>query len=167
MTLLLLLACTSPTVDSGETASAECGDPDGSGTDTGDLPNVLGGWTSTFGQEWYDDDCATDNLDAESEDWIGAFTMDGRAPDALYLEFMNTDERYWGAMDRNGGVSFSGRHTHSAGELQVQLGGLVYHDQGLDRDVIEGFAFLGLDTNGDQVIDCRGKGTWKALKSGL
>jgi hypothetical protein len=167
MILALLLACTgSPTVETGADASA-CGDPDGAGTDTGDLPNVLGAWTSTFAQNYYDDDCSTGNLSESSETWLGAFTLDGRAPDALRLSFNSADERYDGAMDPYGGVTFGGRHPHADGTLHVQLGGLVYRDQYQDRDVIDGTAFLGLDVDGDDVIDCRAKGSWKAFKSGL
>lgn len=167
MILALLLGCAGEPGDDTGPAEDVCGDPDGSGTDTGDIPNVLGAWTSTFAQNFYDDDCSTGNLNEDSEGWIGAFTLDGRAPDALYLEFNSADERYWGAMDRHGGVTFAGQHTHSEGTLHVQLGGLVYRDQYQDRDVIDGAAFLGLDTDGDGAIDCRAKGSWKAFKSGL
>lgn len=167
ISLLLLVSCTAGSGDTAGTAST-CGDPDGFGTDTGDLPNMLGNWTTaTFATSYYDDDCSTDNLDAESEDWIGAFEIDGRAPDALYLQFLNAPERFWGAMDQNGGITFSAAHAHSAGTLYVQLGGLVYHDKYQDRDTIDGFAFLGLDTDNDGTIDCRGKADWKAYKSGF
>jgi hypothetical protein len=166
LVLLGLLACAGPSGDSAA-PSAECGDIDGAGTDTGDVPNVLGNWTSSFAQNFYDDDCSTGNLDETSESWIGSFELDGRAPDALYLTFGRTDERYWGAMDKNGGISLSGQHVHSEGTLYAQFGGLVYHDQYQDRDTIDGSAFLGLDTDGDGNIDCRAKGSWKAYKSGL
>lgn len=165
---LLLPACVGPADgDSAGGPSDECGDPDGSGGDTGDLPNVLGAWTSSFAQNFYDDDCSTGNLDENSESWIGSFTMDGRVPDALYFSFNSAEERYWGAMDKNGGITFAGQHVHSEGTLYAQFGGLVYHDQYQDRDIIDGSAFLGLDTNDDGLIDCRAKGSWKAIKSGL
>lgn len=164
--LLLLVSCTAGDGDTAATA-ATCGDPDGFGTDTGDLPNMLGNWTSTFASGYYDDDCATDNLSDDSEDWISSFEIDGRAPDALYLTFQDSPERFWGAMDQNGGITFTAAHAHTAGTLYVQFGGLVYHDKGLDRDTINGFAFLGLDTDADGTIDCHAKGDWKALKSGF
>ena len=168
MTLFaLLLACSGPAADDTAGAASACGDPDGFGTDTGDIPNVLGGWTSTFAQNFYDDDCTAENLDADSEDWIGAFSVDGRAPDALYLEFNSAEGRFWGAMDQNGGISFTGTHENPAGMLSVQFGGLVYNDQYQERDVIDGAAFLGLDTDSNGTIDCRAKGSWKAFKSGL
>ncbi|MDP2316202.1 MAG: hypothetical protein Q8P41_25110 [Pseudomonadota bacterium] len=164
--LLALLACTGAPTDTGATAS-ECGDPDGFGTDTGDIPNVLGNWTSQFALNFYDDDCSTENLDADSESWIGSFELDGRAPDALYMSFGSSAERYWGAMDQNGGMTLAGQHVHPEGTLYAQFGGLVYRDQYQDRDVIDGSAFLGLDVDADGVIDCRAKGSWKAYKSGL
>jgi hypothetical protein len=168
MILLFFAACSGGPSDSANPdASEECGDLDGAGTDTGNLPNVLGSWTSTLNVTDDLDGCAAENLGPGTEDWVGAFTMDGRVPDALYIEFLNAEERYWGAMDRNGGVTFTGEHVHSAGTLYVQLGGLVYRDQGLDRDVIDGAAFMGLDADGDKVIDCPVKGAWKAIKSGL
>ena len=165
--MLLFLACTGAEDDTASEEAAECGDPDGFGTDTGNLPSVLGNWTSTFAQNFYDDDCSTDNLDAGSESWIGSFELDGRAPDALYMTFGRTPERYWGAMDQNGGITLSGQHEHPEGTLYAQFGGLVYHEQYQDRDMIDGSAFLGLDTDGDGEIDCRAKGSWKAFKSGL
>lgn len=166
--ILFLLACTGGADDSAPSDATACGDPDGFGGDTGDIPNVLGNWTSSFAQNFYDDDCATDNLDQETEGWIGSFELDGRAPDALYLEFLANDtERFWGAMDQNGGITISGQHTHSEGTMYAQFGGLVYHDQYQDRDVIDGSAMLGLDVDGDALIDCKAKGSWKAIKSGL
>ena len=168
MTLLsLLLACAGGADDTGSAADDACGDIDGAGTDTGNVPNVLGNWTSTFGQNFYDDDCSATSLSASSETWIGSFTVDGRAPDALYLEFGDDGERFWGAMDSQGGITFAGAHAHEAGTLHVQFGGLVYEDATLGRDIVDGAAFLGLDADGDGTIDCRAKGSWKAIKSGL
>lgn len=169
MTLLLLLACTGAPADDTSGASDDvCGDVDGPGTDTGNLPNVLGGWTSTFATAYFDEGCSIENLNRESEDWIGAFTLDGRAPDALFLEFTSLPgERYWGVMDPYGGVSFSGQHAHTAGTLYVQFGGMVFHDQNLDRDVIDGSVFMGLDMDGNGEIECPFKASWKAIKSGL
>lgn len=162
----LLTACAGPGGETGAEA-AECGDPDGFGTDTGDVPNVLGNWTSSFAQNFYDDDCTAAGFNASSEDWIGSFELDGRAPDALYMSFGSTDERYWGAMDQSGGITLAGQHVHAEGTIYAQFGGLVYHDQYQDRDTIDGAGFLGLDVDGDGKIDCRAKGSWKAYKSGL
>ncbi len=168
MLLGLLVGCTGA---GGETGAdpAECGDPDGFGTDTGDVPNVLGNWTSSFAANFYDDDCTASGFDENSETWIGSFELDGRAPDALYMSFNSADERYWGAMDQNGGITLSGQHVHVAGTIYAQFGGLVYHDTvgDSDRHVIDGAAFLGLDVDADGAIDCRAKGSWKATKSGL
>lgn len=168
---LLLLACTSgPAADSAPTDPA-CGDIDGDGgADTGNAPSAIGTWTSTFGGSWFDERCAVENFDRDTETWIGAFTVSGSLPDALYVYFGPSDnpftERFYGAMDRFGGITFSGRQAHSAGTIHANFGGLVYTDAGTGRDTISGSAFLGLDVDGDDVIDCSGQGDWKALKSG-
>ncbi len=162
-----LAGCTGRNADDTSSGSA-CGDPDGFGTDTGDIPAVLGNWTSTWAQLYFDDGCSTENLDRDTEGWIGSLEMDGRAPDALYMRFGTApDDRFWGAMDLNGGITLSGTHTHTEGTLYAQFGGLVYHDQYLDRDVIDGSGILGLDTDADKAIDCVVKASWKAIKSGL
>lgn len=166
--LALLGACVGPAGDeTGAAASSECGDPDGFGTDTGDIPNVLGNWTSQFGVNFHDDDCSASNFDENSETWIAALEIGGRAPDALSVSFDLSEERYWGAMDENGGITFAGQHVHTEGTIYAQFGGLVYHDKYQDRDVIDGAGFLGLDTDADGTIDCSAKGSWKAYKSGL
>lgn len=173
MTRLLLLAllvgCGKGADDSSGAADDDtCGDPDGPGGDTGDVPSLLGAWTSSFAQDFYDDSCTADNLGQTTEGWIGAFTVTGSVENGFLLEFTQTDdEKYYGRMDPFGGVTFSGLHTHSAGPMYAQFGGIVYHDPYTDRDVIEGAATLGLDADGDAQIDCLAKGSWKAFKSGL
>lgn len=167
---LLLGACAgSDSVDSGADA-ATCGDLDGpAGADTGNVPAVNGSWTSTFAQNYYDDDCTAANLSATSEAWIGAFEVLG-TPDALYVYFGSADrpttERLWGAMDPYGGITFTGQKDHPAGTLHVQFGGLVYDDPNRGRPTIRGSAFLGLDADDDGDIDCSARGSWTAFKSG-
>ena len=166
---LFLAACGGDSLDSG--ASAEtCGDVDGpSGADTGNVPDVNGAWTSTFAQNYYDDDCTAANLSATSEAWIGALEVLG-TPESLYVYFGSADrpttDRFWGALDPYGGITFTGRKDHPAGALHVQFGGLVYDDPNRGRPTIRGSAFLGLDADQDGDIDCGARGSWTAFKSG-
>ena len=146
-----------------------CGDLDGPGGDTGDIPNLLGHWTSAFGQVFYDEGiCDLSNLSQTSESWIGSGQVDGSVTTNFLLTYDDApDEQFWGAMDPNGGITFTGQHTHSQGTMYAHFSGLFYHDQYLDRDIIDGAAFLGMDTNGDAVLDCGVKGSWLAYKSGV
>lgn len=166
--LLLLLACGKGGDDSGATVDGEaCGDPDASGTDTGNIPDLNGDWTSMFAQDFFEEACSADNLTQTSETWIGSFQVSGSYVNGFQLLFGdNPDERFLGALDPFGGVTFTGIHQHSAGAMYANFSGLVYHDQYTDRDVIEGAATLGLDADGDARIDCLAKGSWKAFKSG-
>lgn len=146
---------------------AECGDIDG---EDGEVPNVTGNWSSIFGTQLFRETCEVDDLDQTSEGWINGAAMyiGGYVPDGLYATFgSEPDERFTGIIDPNGGIVFSGRHDHTQGEMHVAFGGLVYHDPWRDRDVIEGFAFLGLDLDGDGGIDCDARGQWQATKSGI
>jgi hypothetical protein len=168
--LLHLVACGHHSDDSSGTSDeAACGDIDGPGNDTGDVPNLLGVWTSSFAQAFYDDGtCAVANLTQTSETWISAFEVVGSPSSSFYLTYNDRDdERFWGAIDPFGGVTYTGLHHHAEGTMYAQFGGLLYHDQYIDRDVIDGAAFLGLDVDGDAVIDCGVKGSWKATKSGV
>lgn len=165
----LLLACSSDdALDTG--VDPACGDVDGAGSDTGDIPTVTGSWTSQFATDFYDDDCTAANLSATSETWIGAFTVSGSAPGNLYVYWgprdNPTSERFWGAMDPRGGITFSGTREHPAGTLYTQFGGLVYDDALQGRVTIRGSAMLGLDADGDGQIDCAARGSWTAFRSG-
>lgn len=166
--LSLLLACSESSSDTA--AASACGDADGPGTDTGNLPDVLGSWTSQFATDFYDDDCTAASLSATSETWIGALTLTGSAPQALRLAWGPLDnpngEPFYGVMDPRGGVSFSGTREHPAGTLHAQFGGLVYDDPVRGRVTIRGSAMLGLDADGDGGIDCAARGSWVAFKSG-
>lgn len=165
---LLLGACAKPTDDSVGAGDA-CGDVDGSGHDTGNIPNLLGYWSSTFGAEFYDDGtCAIEDLTRDSETWIGAFQIVGSPSSSFYLSFADReDEKFWGAIDDFGGLTFTGEHHHASGTMYAQFSGLLYHDQYQDRDIISGASFFGMDTNTDTVIDCGVKGSWNAYKSGV
>lgn len=168
--LLLLLACHARQ----ESAAAETCEPTNDPTYEG--PNLLGAWTSTFGTNYYDTICNVAGFSQTSETWInGAITVDGSAPNNLYMYFdieqADDTELFYGAIDKNGGVSFAGTHDHPEGTLYAQFGGLAYHDDLLDNEVIVGSAFLGMDVadggEPDGVIDCYARGSWNVRKSGM
>ena len=163
--LLLLPACFGGGQET-ESVADNCEDSTGVGQYSG--PNLLGGWTTTFAQNFYDDTCSEAGFNENTQDWIGAMHVDGTVPSAFYMYFgmEQGDELFWGSADKYGGVSFSGRHVESVGTIHAQFGGFAHHDQYLDRDTIVGSAFLGLDVDDDGTIDCYGRGSWTALKSG-
>jgi len=157
------------TADSSGT-SAECGDLDGpDGTDTGNLPDLLGSWTTVFATEWFEETCGIADLDQGTEGWIsgGALHVEGRVPHELWATFTaEEDEVFWGLESSHGGVVFSGIHEHSGGTMHVAFGGLAYFDIYRDKNVIEGLAYMGMDTNDDGEIDCDARGNFTAYKSG-
>jgi hypothetical protein len=148
---------------------AACGDIDGEGTDTGDLPNVLGNWTTTFGLQLFHDGCGVTGLNQDEMTWINgaAMEIDGRAPDQLYAKFTrDEDERFWAAMNSQGGIAFAGTHEMGGHVLHVAFGGLLYENSYLGRDEIQGHASMGVDSIGDGEIDCFIQGDFVAKKSG-
>lgn len=162
---LTLLGCAGGAGDSA--LASACGDVDGDGTDTGNVPDLAGSWSTTFAQENYSTTCAAENFSQSSETWIGAMQVSGSVPSlSMYFGTERGDEFFYGMVDRNGGVTFAGTHEHSAGMIYAQFGGLAHRDQYLDRDVIDGSAFLGLDVDADGQIDCSARGSWVARKSG-
>jgi len=174
LALLFLLACDEEAGESGE-VPVECGDPDGSGTDTGNIPNVAGSWTSSFAAAYWDDNCTAADFDESSEQWIGSFKIEGAYPN--YRAAFNNlpDNAFEVAVDARGGLTMTGEVVHEAGTLYANFAGLVYTDIS-DRDGIDGSAFLGLDVPvvgdvdgvvGDQTIDCYARASWSANKSGL
>jgi len=167
LVVFLALGCGGADTADGDTAA--CGDLDGPGTDTGNLPGVLGRWTATFGTNNFTESCGLSDFDNQSEDWLnGAMEIKGRVPDALYAIFDNEDEQFYGLQAINGGIVISGTHEdEDHGTMWTSLGGLVYQDAYRDRTVIEGFGFIGLDTLGDGEIDCYARGDFEAFKSGF
>ena len=155
---------------SGQDPECNCGDPDGNGTDTGDIPDLWGAWTTSFGNQLYFDDCGIADLSDTSETWINnaAMHIGGYAPDGFYAYFgSEDDERFQGIVSQYGGVSFSGPHARRDGyTAYVAFGGLAFHDEYRDRDMIEGFCYMGLDLNDDGAIECRARGEFTAYKSG-
>lgn len=167
---IFLIACDGET-DSGEAAdeAEACGDPDGSGTDTGDIPNVLGDWTVTFGISYWDDNCTASGFDENTEaEWAGeAFEIKGAVPNSLYVEFQDDpSNRFEAAMDARGGFTMTGTRAHAAGTIYAQFGGLVYNAAD-GRQNIDGSAFLGLDVDADKQIDCYARASWSPNKSGF
>lgn len=174
LTLLLpLVACGKGDAD-GDSApaadAASCGDLDGEGGDTGDLPNLLGGWTTQFGANRYDDgSCSVSGLSAAELGEVlgGVLKIDGRVPDALYATLNNDDLRYYGLLNTSGGVVFTGTTEKAGHTLYVSFGGLLYRQPQTDRDEMRGFAYIGVDLDGaDTVIDCWLQGDWRATRSG-
>ena len=163
---LLLMACFGGPDESVESAS-NCPDPQ-AGNWTG--PNLLGGWTSSYAQNFSDGICDVSGFSESDQPWIGALTIDGSVPSNFYLFFdpeqTGDTEVFYGAADRNGGVTFTGQHVSSVGTIYTQFGGYAYHDPLRDRDTIVGAAFLGVDLDTDTVIDCYARGSWTAFKSG-
>lgn len=134
------------------------------------MASPLGAWSSSFGQDFYDDSCSASGLDQTSESWINSFTLEGNAPEAMHIYFdpsyTSSTEVFKGVMDPGGGVTFTGVHAHASGTMYANFTGLMYYDQYTGRYVIDGSAFLGLDVDADGLIDCGAKGSWRALKSG-
>ena len=170
--LALLLACSGEGKDSSAGAADACGDIDGTGGDTGDVPNILGKWTINFGNYMYaDNDCDLPGLQADDIRWLsGTMEVKGRPPDALYAIFDDDDEnRFYGIENASGGVVFTGTVEKDGMVFYTSVGGLLYQVPQVDRDEIRGFGYLGVDRDGgDGVIDgCWLQGDWVAKKSGL
>ena len=94
--ILLLSTGCGPNKDTASD-TASCSDLDGAGTDTGNLPGVLGRWTVTFGSNNFTDGCGLADFDNTSENWLnGAMEIRGRVPDALYAVFDEDDSLFDG-----------------------------------------------------------------------
>lgn len=163
---LALCACGDKESTPDSAALAECGDIDGP---EGEVPNVLGNWTASFGTSMFDESCGIAGITQGPDLFLdGAMEIQGRVPDTLYVTFngLGDEVRFFGLESASGGVTFSGEHTTADGTYHVAFGGLVYYDTYRGRNYIEGFAFLGVDLNGDGSIDCDMRGEWSAAKSG-
>ena len=111
MILLAVLAvgCTDKSADSadGDEDAGECGDIDGSGSDTGDIPNILGNWNTTFGLQIDDENCSIPGLKPDDMSWINGASMDidGTPPSNMVAEFAGEDgERFYGLISSHGGL---------------------------------------------------------------
>lgn len=158
-------------VSSGSATDDEaCGDVDGSGGDTGDVPNILGAWTATFAEHVYDGGaCSVPGLEAaDMRAWMnGILRIEGRVPDRLWATFNDVDDRFDGLENYDGGVVFTGTKEFGGHTLYVSVGGLLYEQTQLERDEIRGFGYIGVDLDGaDAVIDCWLQGDFRAIRSG-
>ncbi len=154
--------------DPGDGCDCSCGDVDGSGGDSGDMPNLLGAWTSSFGDQRFFENCHIEDLHSDSERWINSvLTIAGQPLANLEGRFEDEEEeRFYGVVSGYGGVAFAGTHSRSDGHLmKMGLGGLLYSDEYRDYDVIEGFVYLGVDLGADGAIDCEARGDWSAKES--
>jgi hypothetical protein len=163
----ILTGCSGGGADSAP-ASDECDCEDGYDYDN-DLPDAVGYWTADFAQKLFDENCGLSNLDQNSEGWLqgAAMEIEGLVPDNIVANIAG--EQYEGAMTDDGsGIVLSGIHTSEEhGEMHVSIGGLLYQESYLYNTlVIEGFAYLGLDTIGDGNIDCGARGDFVARLSG-
>jgi hypothetical protein len=146
-----------------------CGDLDGDGTDTGNLPDIRGDWTSSFGTGIFQEDCGIGGMKQDDMDWIngGALLIEGRVPDRMIATFQGEDgEEFWGVMNDYGGVVFTGIHMHQGYEMHVSFGGQLYESVDLGRTRLEGIAYLGVDSSGDGNLDCHLSGDFVGNKSG-
>jgi hypothetical protein len=167
--LVLSGGCFGGSNDTGGANDDLCGDIDGDGSDTGDLPNVLGNWTTTFGLSLFDDTCNIQGINQDEMTWINgaAMEVDGRAPDQLYVTFdSSSDEKFWGVMNGSGGIVFTGHHEMEGYDLNVTFGGLLFDNTYQDRDQIQGHATMAIDSTGSGSIDCFVQGDFVAKKSG-
>lgn len=154
--------------DAGASAE-ECGDVDGAGGDTGDVPNVLGTWTVTAGLNVYDDGfCGVPGL--EQDDlltWMsGAMRIEGTPPNGLSATFdLADDYRFGGIENSRGGIVFTGDRDWAGHRVYLSFGGMLYRQPLTSADEIRGFAYFGVDIDGaDTEIDCWLQADFKAYR---
>lgn len=155
--------------DSARASTSPCGDLDGTGGDTGNLPDLIGRWTVRFAAQLYEDRCGVGGFDQLSEDWLLNTPMEvrGSVPGGLYATFDRPDEYLWGIESSHGGIVFSGiRQDDLHGAMHVALGGMAYTDPSSGLDVITGFGFIGLELGVEGAISCYARGDFQATKSG-
>jgi hypothetical protein len=165
--LPVLIGCNGNNDETDTDLAAICGDIDGTGTDTGDIPNVLGYWSSNFGQTIFDENC--NGFEKSDVSFLtGPIEINGYVPDGLRLDFdSDKDRRLRGIASSTGGMVFAGQLEQAQGMVHISIGGLVYEDSNMGgRDVWAGGVFVGLDADQDGQIDCDMRGDWTAFKSG-
>ena len=164
--MAMLFACNGGNKDSA-TDCAFNGDLDGLGADTGDLPNLYGAWTTTFGSRSYYDECEIEGLNRNSFDWLngGAMEIGGRVDNVRATLASATDADLHVVMSNQGGVTISGTYIFRGQELHIALGGLLFENAQLGVSEIEGHGYMGIDTNGDGSIDCGIMGDFNAKSS--
>jgi hypothetical protein len=165
ISLLLLFACAG---NKGDTANcAVSADIDGIGSDTGNLPDLFGNYTTTFGTRSFYDECNVEDISRLELDWIngGAMNIGGRLDDVDVSLASAPDADLTAIMSEHGSVAISGRFVYRGQELHIALGGLLFENTQLDRIEIEGHGFLGMDTNDDGSINCGILGDFNAKRS--
>jgi len=162
--LLAILSCNGATEDSGAALDDSCGDLDGGGGDTGDMPSLHGDWNMSFGDDLWWDDCDIANFGQGTEGWLDdPFSITGQVP-AQFHATLDGDS-YPGLQEPGGGVIFTGtRIDKDLGAVTVSFGGHPYSDAYRDVQVIEGFGFLGIDQDQDGVQDCEVRADFEARK---
>ncbi len=167
--LLMIAACKGS--DSGETGPAHtdemwCGDVDGAGHETGDVPNILGDWTSSVAFNYFEEDCGLPNLDDHSIGFMnGTMSVEGFAPDGLVVVF-NDDRRgrLRAIMAPTGGLTITGRRDTTWGMLYLAVGGLVFDDVYLKDANAQGMVYAGVDEDGDEIVDCNVWADFRAFR---
>ena len=152
--------------DSGD----ECftGDIDGIGTDTGNIPQLYGSWTTTFASRSFYDECDIEGLGRNDFDWLksGAMEIGGRVDDVDVTFAGASEANFKATMSSFGGVTISGRHIFRGQELHIAMGGLLFENTQLNLTELEGHVYMGIDTNGDGSVDCGIMGDFNAKSSG-
>lgn len=164
--LLASLACMGGNDDTADTEppAVPCTEMD---PPEGEYLNLMGDWTGDFATEYFHESCG--DLTKQDFNFMeGAVEIDGYVPDGIKIIFQgNRDERLRGTIHPNGGVVFAGQRPSTNGELHIAMGGLAYDDERIGHRVIQGYAYIGVDTDEDGTIDCEARGDWKAIKSGV
>ena len=164
--IVLLISCNGKDIDSGTCPSL--GDIDGAGTDTGNIPDMIGDWTTTFGTRALYDSCNLEDYNLEAFEWINGAAMEvgGRLPDRLEASFTLNVGVFQGMVSDYGGVSFAGKTVVRSMTVYVSFGGLAFINAS-EKSEIAGFAYMGLDQDDDGTIDCGMHGDFNARKSGV
>ena len=140
----LTLGCSSGQDSGGDDCFS--GDIDGLGTDTGNIPQLYGNWTTTFGARSFHDECNIEGLDRSDFDWLngGAMEIGGRLDDVEVTFAGAQDADLKATMSSFGGVTISGRYTFRGEELHIAMGGLLFENSQLSITELEGHATWGL-----------------------
>lgn len=144
------------------------GDIDGIGTDTGNIPQLYGSWTTTFASRSFYDECDIEGLGRNEFDWLsgGAMEIGGRVDDVDVTFAGASEANLKATMSSFGAVTISGRYTFRGQELHIAMGGLLFENTQLDLTELEGHVYMGIDTNGDGSVDCGIMGDFNAKSSG-
>lgn len=165
LSLFLLGGCAGE--DDPTDASVDCGDVDGNGGDTGDVPPLLGDWTSNYGQAFLDGNCRGEDVPKALLDFLEQPSLlEGSVPNAVRLTFADNQElTLRGSTGKEGAMAMSGVIPAGGVLLHTAIGGMVYEDAA-GRVRWDGGIFIGADLNDDTIIDCEYRADWKARKSG-